>query len=200
MAPAVTGSCPYKPTGSKTGGHCPYRDHAEEAELQAQINKCLAEGVTGMNELFHLSKSGEMISQEPLRNAVGDVLDILEKNDLNLTPENVEFVQKAGEFISGMMHWTENVHVIEKYFGKLVCIAFRVLMTPNATPWAVIYTTILTRLNSVNATKCRQFLQRVRGNMQFRAAMEFVAADEEWMKMPHRAKFVNDALTHGIEE
>lgn len=137
-----------------------------------------------------------MISQEPLRNAVGDVLEVLEKNDLNLTSDNVEYVLKAGQFISGMMHWTENVHVIEKYFGKLACIAFRVLMTPNATPWAVIYTTILTRLNSVNTIKCGQFLQRVQGNMQFRAAMEFVAADEEWMKMPHRAKFVNNALNN----
>lgn len=162
--------------------------------MEDQVERCLGEGVKGLDELYHLSKSGEMIIQTPLQDAVGLVLSALEKNSFGLTESNIAYVLKAGDFISTMMHWTETEHVIRENYDKLICVAFRALMTPDAVAWAPIYTTVLTRLNSIDRDKCQQFLSRVRSNFHFLASIRAVAADEGWMRMQHRAKFVNEIL------
>ena len=162
--------------------------------MEDQVDRCLGEGVRGLDELFHLSKSGEMIIQTPLQNAVGRVLNELEKNSFTMAEANAAYVLKAGHFLSTMLHWTETEHVLRENFSKLICIAFRALITPDSAVWSAVYTTVLTRLHSIDRDKCQQFLGRVRDNEHFLASMRVVAADAEWMKMSHRAKFVQDII------
>lgn len=158
------------------------------------MQRCLGEGITGMDELYHLSKSGEMIIQTPLQDAVGLVLEALEKNSFEVTDSNIDYVLKAGQFISTMLHWTETEHVIHKFYNKLACVSFRALLTPDSGVWAPTYTTILTRLHTFDKQKCVMFLDKVRSNEHFLASLECVAASEGWMKMAHRAKFVREIL------
>ncbi len=48
----TTRRCPYRPEGvSTTPGVCPFRDMAEEAQLQEVIKKDLQNGLEGMLEL-----------------------------------------------------------------------------------------------------------------------------------------------------
>jgi hypothetical protein len=188
---AKVSKCPYKPPDGSGGGVCPYGDEAEDAALQTQIDRCLTQGLAGMDELFHLAQSGEMIIHDPLQEAVGLVLDILEKNSFQLSEENTPYVAKAGEFISRLIHYTETEHVVQHYFDKLVCVIFRVLLTPNAVAWFSVYSTILTRLYVIDKTKSLQFLGRVRENAVFRESMVCVSADTEFMSLEHRANFVN---------
>jgi hypothetical protein len=196
MVPTDAHKCPYKPPAGVSGGVCPYRDRKEEKQLQKQIDRCLSEGLAGMTELYHLAQVGEMVIQTPLQDAAALVLNVLEKNLLELSEENVLFVEKAGQFITKLIHWTETEHIVKQCFERLACMAHRILVLPRVadTPWTPIYATILTRLYYIDKEKSAEFMGRVRSNPLFIQSMVRLSQDEVFNKIEHRKRFVNIQL------